>query len=103
MTRTAIVTGGTRGLGRAIATALKAKGYRVAATYHGNNEGARKFQSDTGIPIFKWDVADFEACRAGIAAVARELGSADILVNNAGITAFITAATLAVNGGQHMA
>ena len=86
MTRTAVVTGGTRGLGRAIATALKTKGYRVAATYHGNDDGARKFQNDTGIPIFKWDVADFEACRAGTAAVARELGSVEILVNNAGIT-----------------
>lgn len=90
MGHTALVTGGTRGLGRAIATALKSKGYRVAATYHGNDEAARQFQAETGIPTYKWDVADFEACRAGTATVKRELGSVGVLVNNAGITADAT-------------
>ena len=90
MGHTALVTGGTRGLGRAIATALKSKGYRVAATYHGNDEAARQFQAETGIPTYKWDVGDFEACRAGTATVKRELGSVGVLVNNAGITADAT-------------
>jgi acetoacetyl-CoA reductase len=86
MGRTAIVTGGTRGLGRAMSVALKAQGHRVAAVYHGNDKAAQAFQADTGIPIFKWDVGDFAACQNGISQVARELGSVDILVNNAGIT-----------------
>jgi NAD(P)-dependent dehydrogenase (short-subunit alcohol dehydrogenase family) len=90
MPHTAIVTGGTRGLGRAIVTALKTHGYRVAATYHGNDDAARSFQIETGIPIFKWDVADFEACRAGTLEIVRELGPIGVLVNNAGITADAT-------------
>ena len=90
MPHTAIVTGGTRGLGRAIAMALKTRGYRVAAIYHGNDAAARSFQIETGIPIFKWDVADFEACRAGTVEVVRELGPIGVLVNNAGITADAT-------------
>ena len=90
MPHTAIVTGATRGLGRAIAMALKAKGYRVAATYLGNDASALSFQEATGIPIFKWDVADFEACQAGTATVVRQLGSIGVLVNNAGITADAT-------------
>ncbi len=86
MARTALVTGGTRGIGAAISTALKEAGYAVAANYHGNEEAARSFHESTGIPVFKFDVADFESCRTGVAAVEAELGPIDILVNNAGIT-----------------
>lgn len=86
MARTAIVTGGTRGIGAAIAQALKAAGYNVAATYGGNDEAAQKFKDETGIAVFKWDVSDFEACKDGIAKVEAEVGPIDVLVNNAGIT-----------------
>lgn len=86
MDRTAIVTGGTRGLGKEISTALKAEGYRVAAIYHGNESAAADFREMTSIPVFKWDVADFDACRNGIARVEAELGPVDILINNAGVT-----------------
>jgi acetoacetyl-CoA reductase len=86
MTRVAIVTGGTRGIGEAIAVALKEQGYKVAATYHGNEEKAREFHTRTGIAVFKFDVADFSACQTQIAAIRAELGPIDILVNNAGIT-----------------
>jgi acetoacetyl-CoA reductase len=85
MTRTAIVTGGTRGLGRAIAMALKDDGRRVAAIYHGNEEAARKFEQATAIPVYKWDVADFDACKSGILRVEGDLGPVGILINNAGI------------------
>lgn len=87
MARTALVTGGTRGLGRAIAVALRDGGCRVAATYRGDEDAARAMAHETGIAVFRWDVADFDACRAGAAAVAEALGPVDILVNNAGITA----------------
>ncbi|NNE21677.1 MAG: beta-ketoacyl-ACP reductase [Rhizobiales bacterium] len=86
MTRTALVTGGTRGIGAAIATALKDAGYSVAANYAGNDEAAAKFKDETGIPVYKWSVADYEACAAGIKQVEVDLGPVDILVNNAGIT-----------------
>jgi acetoacetyl-CoA reductase len=86
MTRVAIVTGGTRGIGQAISIALKHKGCRVAANYGGNDTAARQFQTETGIPVYKWDVADFAACEEGVKRVARDLGPVDILVNNAGIT-----------------
>ncbi len=86
MGRVALVTGGTRGIGAAISVALKAAGCTVAANYGGNEEVARKFSEETGIPSFKWDVGDFEACAKGIATVAEALGPVDILVNNAGIT-----------------
>jgi acetoacetyl-CoA reductase len=85
-TRTAIVTGGTRGLGRAIAVALKDAGRRVAAVYHGNEDAAKKFREETSIPTYRWDVADFEACKVGIVRVEADLGPIEILVNNAGIT-----------------
>ncbi len=86
MGRVALVTGGTRGIGAAVSKALKAAGYQVAATYAGNDEAAAAFTKETGISAFKWDVSDFEACRAGIAEVAAKLGPVDVLVNNAGIT-----------------
>ncbi|MEM7709197.1 MAG: acetoacetyl-CoA reductase [Pseudomonadota bacterium] len=86
MTRTAIVTGGSRGIGAAIAKALKDQGCQVAATYAGNDEKARAFTDETGIKTYKWNVADYEECKAGIAQVVGDLGEVDILVNNAGIT-----------------
>ena len=86
MARVALVTGGSRGIGAAISKALKAAGYKVAANYAGNDEAAAKFKEETGIPVFKWSVADYEACAAGIAKVEAELGPVDVLVNNAGIT-----------------
>ncbi|MFV0368902.1 MAG: acetoacetyl-CoA reductase [Hyphomicrobiaceae bacterium] len=86
MARVAIVTGGTRGIGHAISVALKEKGYNVAANYAGNDEAAQKFKSETGIPVYKWSVADYDACVAGIAQVEKDLGPVDVLVNNAGIT-----------------
>jgi acetoacetyl-CoA reductase len=86
MARVALVTGGSRGIGAAISTALKAAGYSVAAVYHGNDEAAAKFKAETGIPVFKWDVSSYEACAAGIAQVEAEVGPVEILVNNAGIT-----------------
>jgi acetoacetyl-CoA reductase len=86
MARVALVTGGSRGIGAAISKALKAAGYSVAANYAGNDEAASKFKSETGIPVFKWDVGDFDACAAGVKQVEAEVGPVDILVNNAGIT-----------------
>ncbi len=86
MARVALVTGGTRGIGAAIAKALKAAGYKVAANYGGNDEAANKFKAETGIAVFKWDVSSFEACSAGIKQVETALGPVEVLVNNAGIT-----------------
>ncbi|MCU0818318.1 MAG: acetoacetyl-CoA reductase [Beijerinckiaceae bacterium] len=86
MARVALVTGGSRGIGAAISKALKAAGYKVAASYAGNDDAAAAFTKETGIPTFKWDVSDFDACAAGIAKVESELGPIDVLVNNAGIT-----------------
>ncbi|MDE3028447.1 MAG: acetoacetyl-CoA reductase [Paracoccaceae bacterium] len=86
MSRVALVTGGSRGIGAAISIALKNAGYRVAANYAGNDEAAAKFTAETGIPTYKWSVADYEACAAGIAKVTGDLGPIDVLVNNAGIT-----------------
>ena len=86
MARVALVTGGTRGIGAAIARALKAGGYKVAANYGGNDEAAQKFKGETGIPVFKWDVSSYEACADGIKKVEAELGPVEVLVNNAGIT-----------------
>ncbi|MBN9079454.1 MAG: beta-ketoacyl-ACP reductase [Rhizobiales bacterium 65-79] len=86
MARTALVTGGSRGIGAAIAIALRDAGYRVAANYAGNDEAAQKFKAETGIPVYKWSVADYDACAEGIRKVEAELGPVDILVNNAGIT-----------------
>lgn len=86
MTRVALVTGGTRGIGAAICRGLKEAGYEVAANYGGNDEVAEAFSKQTGIPVFKWDVSDFDACADGIAKVEAALGAIDVLVNNAGIT-----------------
>lgn len=86
MNRTALVTGGTRGLGKAICIALHGQGYRVAAVYCSNEEAALTFSAETSIPVFRWDAADFDECESGVAMVEQELGPIDILVNNAGMT-----------------
>jgi acetoacetyl-CoA reductase len=86
MARVAVVTGGSRGIGAAISQALTREGYKVAATYAGNDDAASKFKADTGIPVYKWDVSSHEACAAGLKKVEADLGPVEILVNNAGIT-----------------
>ena len=86
MTRIALVTGGSRGIGAAISIGLKNAGYQVAASYAGNEATAGEFSAETGIKTYKWDVADYDACAAGIAQVEADLGPVEILVNNAGIT-----------------
>ncbi len=86
MSRVAVVTGGTRGIGAAISKALQAAGYKVAANYGGNDEAAAKFNAETGIKVYKWDVSSYDACAEGLAKVEAELGPVEVLVNNAGIT-----------------
>ncbi len=86
MARVALVTGGTRGIGAAIAKALKAAGYRVAANYAGNDAAAQAFHQETGITVYKWSVADYDACVEGAKRVEADLGPIEVLVNNAGIT-----------------
>jgi acetoacetyl-CoA reductase len=86
MARVAVVTGGTRGIGRAISVALKQTGYRVAANYGRDDATARQFAEETGIPVFKFDVADFSACADGVRGIEAALGPVEVLVNNAGIT-----------------
>ena len=86
MARVAVVTGGTRGIGEAISVGLKNAGYKVAANYAGNEERAKGFTQRTGIAAYRWDVASFEECVAGIKKVEAELGPVDVIVNNAGIT-----------------
>ncbi len=86
MSRVALVTGGTRGIGKAICISLENAGYTVAAIYGSNDEAARKFTEETGIKAYKWDVGDFGACQAGVAQVVADLGPIEVLVNNAGIT-----------------
>jgi len=86
MNKVALVTGGTRGIGAAISVALKQAGYTVAANYAGNDEAAAKFKGETGIGVYKWSVADYDACAAGIKSVEGDLGPISVLVNNAGIT-----------------
>jgi acetoacetyl-CoA reductase len=84
--RVAVVTGGTRGIGRAISVGLKEAGYKVAANYAGNEEAAKQFSQETGIAVYKFDVGDYAACEAALKKVAADLGPVDVLVNNAGIT-----------------
>ena len=86
MARVALVTGGTRGIGKAISARLKADGFKVAASYAGNAAAADQTANELGVSVFKWDVADEAQCKAGIAKVEAELGPVDVLVNNAGIT-----------------
>lgn len=86
MARVALVTGGTRGIGAAISVGLKDAGYKVAASYAGNDEAANAFKAETGILVYKWDVGDFDACQAGVQQVEADLGPVEVLVNNAGIT-----------------
>lgn len=86
MSKTALVTGGTRGIGAAISIALKSAGYAVAANYAGNDAAAQTFKNETGIPVYRWSVADYDACVEGIAKVEADLGPVAVLVNNAGIT-----------------
>ncbi|MEM9100548.1 MAG: acetoacetyl-CoA reductase [Pseudomonadota bacterium] len=86
MGRVALVTGGSRGIGASISKALQAAGCTVAANYAGNDEAAAKFKEETGIPVYKWSVADYEACAAGAKQVEEDLGPIDIVIANAGIT-----------------
>ncbi len=86
MARVAIVTGGVAGIGAATSRALQKAGYQVAATFVADVTAARALREETGIPVFQWNVADFEACQAGVAEIVRTLGPVDVLVNNAGIT-----------------
>ncbi|MDP6819775.1 MAG: acetoacetyl-CoA reductase [Alphaproteobacteria bacterium] len=86
MTRVALVTGGTRGIGAAIASSLHGDGYRVAAVYARDDEAAERFREQSGVAVYKWDVGDFKQCQDGIARVEAEIGRVEILVNNAGIT-----------------
>ena len=86
MSKVALVTGGSRGIGAAICKALQDAGYVVAANYAGNDDAAKAFTDETGIKTFKWSVADYDACAAGIAQIESELGPVEVLVNNAGIT-----------------
>jgi acetoacetyl-CoA reductase len=86
MGRVALVTGGTRGIGKAISAALIKQGCKVAANYAGNDKAAAEVAKELGVSVFKWDVGDWESCLAGVKRVEAELGPVDILVNNAGIT-----------------
>jgi acetoacetyl-CoA reductase len=86
MARVAIVTGGTRGIGRAICEKLQDAGFTVIANYAGNDAAAEQLKADTGIQSYKWDVGDHEACLEGCTRVAAEVGPIDVVVNNAGIT-----------------
>jgi acetoacetyl-CoA reductase len=86
MARVAVVTGGTRGIGKAIAVGLKNAGYTVAANYGSDDAAAEQFQNETGVPVFKFNVGDFASCQEGVVAIEAQLGPIDVLVNNAGIT-----------------
>jgi acetoacetyl-CoA reductase len=86
MARVALVTGGVTGIGAATCEALARAGFRVVANYFGKDDEAKAFAERTGIPIFGWDVADFDACHRGVAEVAEATGPIEVLVNNAGVT-----------------
>ena len=97
MGRVALVTGGTRGIGAAIALRLKNAGYRVVASYAGNDEVAEQFRQKHDIPVYKFDVGDFDACGEAIAKIKAEVGPVEVLVNNAGITRDGTMHKMTVN------
>ena len=84
--RVALVTGGTRGIGAAISKMLKLRGYQVAANYAGNDVAASAFKEETGVPVYKFDVSDFDAVKTAVAKIESDLGPIEIVVNNAGIT-----------------
>ncbi len=86
MGRVAMVTGGTRGIGKAISIALKKAGYKVIANYGGNDEAARAFTQETGIPAMRFDVGKFAECETAVRTITADFGPIEILVNNAGIT-----------------
>ena len=86
MSRVALVTGGSRGIGEAISLALKDAGYTVVATYAGNEEKAKQFTENTGIPTYRFDVGDYDACQAAVQTIESDVGPVEVLVNNAGIT-----------------
>jgi len=86
MSRVALVTGGTRGIGEAICLAMKDAGFNVVATYAGNEEAAKKFTDDTGVRTYKFDVGDYDACQAAVQQIESEVGPVEVLINNAGIT-----------------
>lgn len=86
MSRVALVTGGTRGIGASICERLQGRGYRVVASYAGNGEAATAFSEKTGIPVYQFDVSDFESCKQAISKIEKEVGPIEVLVNNAGIT-----------------
>lgn len=86
MSKIAVVTGGTRGIGAAISKALKEAGYTAVATYAGNDQAAQAFSDETAIPTYKFDVSDPDACKQAVTKINADLGQVDILVNNAGIT-----------------
>lgn len=86
MSRIALVTGATRGIGKSMALNLQKAGYKVAGSYHGNDQAAAEFHKETGIEVFKWDVGDFQSCMQGVADVRAKIGDPEILINNAGIT-----------------
>jgi acetoacetyl-CoA reductase len=100
--RVALVTGGTRGIGAAISVALKGAGYKVAANYAGNDEAAKHFTAETGIPAFKFDVSSYAACTEGIDKITAELGPVEVLVNNAGITRDTTIHRMTPEQWQHV-
>lgn len=86
MGRVALVTGGTRGIGEAVSLALKQAGYKVVANYHGNEAAAKAFQQQTGIPVYRFDVGNFQQCQDAVRKIESEVGPIDVLINNAGIT-----------------
>ncbi|MFT3723851.1 MAG: acetoacetyl-CoA reductase [Hyphomonadaceae bacterium] len=86
MAKVALVTGGTRGIGRAITERLAKDGFKVAANFAGNEEAAKLCGKELGVSCYKWDVGDYDACAAGIAQITKDLGPVEVLVNNAGIT-----------------
>lgn len=86
MGRVALVTGGTRGIGRAISEELRDAGYTVVANYAGNDQAAEEFKKETGIAVYKFDVGDFGAVQAAVAQIESDVGPIEVLINNAGIT-----------------